>query len=235
MINNLSIIIPIFKEKRNIELLTNDIHKKLKKVKFEIIFVDDNSKDGSYQILKKLKKNNKAKFIIRKAKKKDLTQSCFDGIKKSKYENILIMDGDLQHNPKYIYKMLKILFTKKMDIVVGARNFREKNINKSLTFLRIGASKMLKLLINIFLGYKTSDPLSGYFIFRKKIFFRNKKRFYGYGYKILADFMYTDKSLKISEIKINFRKRVYGQSKMDLKVLILFIEFFIKKYVKKFF
>ena len=96
-------------------------------------------------------------------------------------------------------------------------------------------SKTLKLLINIFLGYKTSDPLSGYFIFKKKVFLRNKKRFYGYGYKILADFMYSDKSLKISEIKINFRKRVYGYSKMDLKVLILFIEFFIKKYVKKFF
>ena len=111
MINNLSIIIPIFKEKRNIELLTNDIHKKLKKVKFEIIFVDDNSKDGSYQILKKLKKNNKAKFIKRKAKKKDLTQSCFQGIRKSK--NKLIND------PNPIPKSMDI----KIFVVYDINNF----------------------------------------------------------------------------------------------------------------
>lgn len=235
MIKKLSIIIPIFNEKNNLELLAKDIHKQLKKIIFEIIFVDDNSNDGSKEILEKLKKDKIAKFIIRKKEKKDLTQSCFVGIEKSKFKTVLIMDGDLQHDPKYINKMINILNEKEMDIVIGARNFKEKNLNKSLTFLRITASKILKLFINIFLGYKTTDPLSGFFIFKKKIYLRNKNKFYGYGYKILVDFMYSDKSLKISEIKINFRKRIHGQSKMDLRVLKLFIKFFLKRYFKKIF
>ena len=54
------------------------------------------------------------------------------------------------------------------------------------------------------------------------------------GYKILADLMYVDKSLKITEIKINFKKRIYGRSKMDLRVLYLFFSFFLKKIFKKF-
>ena len=77
----LSIVIPIYKEKKNIELLTKDIFQKLKKVKFELIFVDDNSKDGSYQILKKLNKNKLVKFLIRKEKKKTLRNLVFKELK----------------------------------------------------------------------------------------------------------------------------------------------------------
>ena len=133
MNKDLSIIIPIFNEKKNIELLVNDIYKKLKKINFEIIFVDDDSQDGSHEVLNKLKLKKKANFLIRKSIKKDLTQSCFIGIEKSKFETILIMDGDLQHDPNYINKMINILYDKNMDIVIGARNFKEKNLNRSLT------------------------------------------------------------------------------------------------------
>ena len=73
------------------------------------------------------------------------------------------------------------------------------------------------------------------FFYLKKIFYKNKNKFYGSGYKILADFLYSDNSLKISEIKITFKKRIYGQSKMDFKVLVLFTEFFLRKYLRRIF
>ena len=86
----ISIIVPIYKEKDNIIELTDKIRKNLKSIKYEIIFVDDDSDDGTKEILKKLKKKYRYfDFIIRK-KKKDLTQSCFIGIEKSKYKSILI-------------------------------------------------------------------------------------------------------------------------------------------------
>ena len=82
---NLSIIIPIYKEKNNIVELASKIKKNLNFKNYEIIFVDDNSRDGTEEILKNLKKKYKNfNFIIRK-KKKDLTQACFNGIEKSKY------------------------------------------------------------------------------------------------------------------------------------------------------
>src|SRR5210317_2583820 len=103
---NLSIIIPVLNESNNIEKLTNRIIKYLKNYKYEIIFVDDNSADNSRAILEKLK--NKYNFFnpIFRKKKRDLTQFCFDGIKISKFEFILIMDGDLKHDPKYIPKII---------------------------------------------------------------------------------------------------------------------------------
>ena len=105
MKTSLSIIIPVLNEELNIIPLTNKIIKTLKKYKFEIIFVDDSSIDNSKNILNKLKLKYSFFKPIFRSSERDLSKSCFDGIKKSKFENILIMDGDLQHDPIFIPKM----------------------------------------------------------------------------------------------------------------------------------
>ena len=93
MQGKLSLVIPILNEEKNILPLTNKIIKNLKNINFEIIFVDDGSFDNSKQELKLLKKKFRFFRPIFRNKKRDLTQSCFDGIRKAKYRNILIMDG----------------------------------------------------------------------------------------------------------------------------------------------
>ena len=110
--NKLSIVIPILNEEKNILPLTSSLIKKVKNIDFEIIFVDDNSLDQTQKILLNLKKRYKFFKPIIRNKKRDLTQSCFDGIKKAKYDYIQIMDGDLQHNPKYIVNLKNILVIK---------------------------------------------------------------------------------------------------------------------------
>ena len=106
---NLSIIVPILNESNNIQYLTDKIIKNLININYEIIFVDDNSIDNSHKILRKLQKKYKFFKPIFRKEKRDLTQSCFDGIKKSKFKNILIMDGDMQHDPRYILPMFNKL------------------------------------------------------------------------------------------------------------------------------
>ena len=127
MSNELSIISPALNEEKNIEPLTLKIIEHTKKTKFEIIFVDDNSTDQSKKILLNLAKKYKFFNPILRKKKRDLTQSCFDGINKSKYKNILILDADMQHDPKYIPQMLKE-FNKGQDIVIGARKLTSGKI-----------------------------------------------------------------------------------------------------------
>ena len=213
-----SIIIPVYKEFHNIEKLYLKIRKYLKGNIYEVIFVDDSSNDGTEELLKKIKKRyENFNFIIRK-KNRDLSQSCFDGIKKAKYDYIQIMDGDLQHNPRYIPKLIDTLIKNNSDLVVGGRNLINGK-NPGLGQIR-RISSILIILTFYLLGKKTIDPMSGFFLFKKKIYFKNKKYFFGKGYKILADILFNSKSkIKVSDYIIVFDRRFKDVSKMNFKTL----------------
>ena len=233
MINNkLSIVIPALNEEKNIIKLTNAIIKNLKKKQFEIIYVDDNSDDDSKKVLNKLlRKFYFFKPILRK-KVRDLTQSCFDGIEKAKYDNVLIMDADLQHDPKYIPKMQNLI--NYYDIVIGTRSLKSGK-NKGLSEIRRYASVILIFLFKIF-KIKTKDPMSGFFIFKKKIYLRNKQFYFGKGFKILADILINSKnSLKTVDYNIDFKRRYESESKMNSKILLILIQFYLKSILKKLF
>lgn len=228
MNKKISIVIPIFNERKNIIKLIYEIKKKLFGVSYEVIFVDDNSEDGSNKILNQINSIDKRfSFLLHKGKR-DLTQSCFQGIHKTKNNLVLIMDGDLQHNPTYIKPLLDNLIKNNSDLAIGSRQF--KNINlKDLSLIRVFFSRLLILVLKFISGKNYIDPMSGFFIFKKKIYFQNKKKFYGKGYKILADFIYNIPNIKVSEIVIKFRGRKKGNSKMSLKILFLLLIFIFRK------
>ena len=216
--NKFSVVIPTYNEKQNIAPLIKKIDKYLKNFFYEIIVIDDNSEDGTKLVLKEIKSSKKNfLFYIRKKEKRDLSQSLILGIKKTKFNNIIIMDGDLQHNPKYLPKIIRIFFEKKIDLLVCVRNFKKRS---GLSIIRYFASLSLIFFINIFLGRRVSDPMSGFFIFKKKIYTSNKKNIYGKGFKLLFDLIYFSKRpLKIKEYMIIFNKRKNNKSKMNLKVI----------------
>ena len=215
----ISIIIPVYKELNNIEKLSLKIQKYLKNTTYEVIFVDDSSNDGSKELLKKINKKYKNfNYIVRK-KNRDLSQSCFEGIEKAKYDYIQIMDGDLQHNPKYIKNLIETLTINNSDLVVGGRNLINGN-NPGLGFVRRIFSILIIFTFYLF-GKKTIDPMSGFFLFKKKIYYRNKKYFFGKGYKILADILFNTKSeIKVNDYIIIFDRRFKDKSKMNYKTLI---------------
>ena len=234
MKKSLSIIIPVLNEELNIIPLTNKIIKILKKYKFEIIFVDDSSTDNSKKILNKLKLKYSFFKPIFRSSKRDLSKSCFDGIKKSKFQNILIMDGDLQHDPKYIPVMFDRYVKNNLDLVVGARKLYKPN-NPGLSETRRFASVILIYFFS-FLNINTKDPMSGFFLFKKKIFTKNKKRYFGKGFKILADLIINSKPrLKTEDVYIDFKRRYKNRSKMNYKILLILINFYLLSLWKKLF
>ena len=230
--NKFSIVIPTYNEKQNIALLIKKIDKYLRNFFYEIIVIDDNSQDGTKLVLKEIKSSKKNfLFYIRKKEKRDLSQSLILGIKKTKFNNIIIMDGDLQHNPKYLPKIIRVFFEKKIDLLVCVRNFKKRS---GLSIIRYFASLSLIFFINIFLGRRVSDPMSGFFIFKKKIYTSSKKNLYGKGFKLLFDLIYFSKrSLKIKEYMIIFSKRKNNKSKMNLKVIChIFVAIFYNMLMK---
>ena len=234
MKKSLSIVIPVLNEELNIVPLTLKIVKILKKYKFEIIFVDDSSTDNSKKILNKLKLKYSFFKPIFRINERDLSKSCFEGIKKSKFQNILIMDGDLQHDPKYIPVMFNKYIKNNLDLVVGARKLYKPN-NPGLSEIRRFASMILIYFFS-FLNIETKDPMSGFFLFKKKIFTKNKKRYFGKGFKILADLIINSKpSLKTEDVYIDFKRRYENESKMNYKILLILIDFYLISLIKKLF
>ena len=229
---SVSIVIPVYNEKNNISLLVSKITSNINRIKHEIIIVDDSSNDGSKEILKKLSKRKNLKIIFRKEKIRDLSKSCRDGFEKSKFDKILVMDGDLQHNPKYILKMIKIMNDKNCDVVVGVRDLINSRV-KSLSFFRQSASLVLIKFLNLVFGKKTIDPMSGFFLFKKIIYSKNKKLLFLKGFKILADLIYLDKNISVKDLKINFEYRVKGASKLNYKILIYLLQFIIFRIFQK--
>jgi dolichol-phosphate mannosyltransferase len=237
MIYKTSIIIPTYKEKENLKKIIPLICKSLsaKEFIFEIIVVDDNSKDGTNKAFGKLKKKfNNIKLFIRKSRTRDLSLSCIQGFKLSKFDNILVMDADLQHNPNYLNLLIKRFHNEKIDFLVACRDFKDKSKVK-INFTRFFLSKILIILFNFLLGFKTNDPMSGFFIFRKKIFEENKNKLFSKGYKILADLIYSSKSeLKIKDQFIVFDQRDMSSSKLNFKILLLILIFLFKSSLRKF-
>ncbi len=186
--------------------MIEQIEKYTKNFNKEIIIVDDNSNDGSYEVIKKIR-NKSLKFIIRKSKFRDLSKSCIYGFNLSRSNNILVMDGDLQHNPNYISKIYGKFINKDLDVLVASRAFKKADFSLIGKFISIFLNKF----INFFLKYK--------------------KKLYGYGYKILIDLIYNSQNkIKIDEIFIVFNKRFEKKSKLNIKVLIHLIKFiFLKK------
>ena len=119
--------------------------------------------------------------------------------------------------------------------MIGTRKLFERK-EHNLGLMRLSASRILILIVNIFLGRKTSDPMSGFFVFKKKIFTNNRYRLFNKGYKILMDLIYIDnKKRLIIDVDINFDTRKKGVSKMNFKVLLYLINMIFYKFYGKFF
>ena len=227
-----TIVVPVFNEAKNLGILIPKIYHHLKNKKFELIIIDDDSTDNTSNVLKKFKKKNF--FHIVRRSDRDLSQSCILGFKKARYKNIIVMDGDLQHKPSDIKKFLRIFHKNNPDIIVGTRDLF-KNKKHNLNIFRLFASRVLILSVNLLLGNKTSDPMSGFFMFKKDIFFKSQKKLIVKGYKILLDLLYVkNQKIKVADVKINFNSRVKGKSKMSFKVLINLISMILKKFFLKF-
>ena len=227
-----TIVIPVYNEAKNLKILIPKIYKQLKNEKFELIIVDDNSNDEAFRALKKFRRKN-FHHLIRKTER-DLSKSCILGFKKARYKNIIVMDGDLQHKPSDLKRILYVYFKYNPDIAVGTRDlFKIKKHN--LNFLRLLASRILILIVNLLLGNKTSDPMSGFFVFKKKIFQKSQKKMIKKGYKILLDLLYIkNQNVEVIDVNINFDSRMKGKSKMNLKIFLYLITMISKKFINKF-
>ncbi len=227
------VIIPVLNEVKNIY----PIVKKLKKNnKFDILFVDDNSKDGTVQNILKEKKKYKKIFLIRRPKKLGIGSAHKDGLKwgyKKKYSIIITMDCDGTHNPIYINKMIKILFSKKVDIV-STNRFLQKNSLDDWSLWRKKLTTLRHYVIKLFLNIKF-DSSGAYRCYNiKKIKLQDILSAKNESYSFFWESIFIlSKKYKIREIPIKLPGRLSGSSKMRIKDIIFAVIYLIKIFLKK--
>ena len=223
-----SVILPTLNENKHIVDLINSISNVFKKknLVYEIIVVDDNSVDGTIDTVENIKDGyNFLQLIVRKNQKKNLAQSINDGIKQSKYENIIWMDADFQHPPMYIGDLISNIdkheavicsrFLKKSCRYFNDEKF-EKNLNENQSYI-------YNKLCKFFLFKDISDYTSGYICIKKKIFDNFKlKGYYGDYFVSLITYL-KKKNYKIVEIPFKDKERASGFSKTVVNVNIKYI------------
>jgi len=219
-----SIIIPTLNEEKNIFKLYYSIEKKFTCKKYEIIYVDDNSSDNTrLRIIDLKNKRKNIKYIFRK--EQNLSTAFLDGVKIAKGKFVILMDADLQHSPLDLNKLLYKISTNNLDIVIGSR-FLENSHNFSKTtksIIRLILSKFFISILNNIFKLNTTDPLAGFFI-AKKTSLKITKKLYKKGFKILLDYLIVNnKKFKYTDIPITVNKRMHGESKLNLKIFLLFL------------
>ena len=222
-----SIIIPTYNESKNILKILKSIGDNLPLNFYtEAIVVDDNSPDGTGKIVEAYLKNVKkiANYtidIIHRTAQKGLSSAILRGIESAKGETIVVLDSDLSHPPQVIPKMIDLLKQSQCDIVIASRYLKGGAI-LNWPLKRKILSKLATLVAKKGLGIKISDPMSGFFAFKKNII--TGLRFDAIGYKMLLELLVKAKDVSIKEIPYTFTDRQAGSSKVNLSTLIDYIK-----------
>lgn len=218
---DLSLVIPTYNEKDNISFLIKKIFEEFSKNKIngEIIVVDDNSLDGTGEIVENLKKKQKNIQIIHRKGKLGLSSAVIEGWNIAKGSVLGVMDADLSHSPDYLWPMFKIIKNKEADFVIGSRYIKGGKI-EGWNLKRKILSRSATLLAGFFTEVK--DPMTGFFMIKKECIKNvdlNPK-----GFKILLELLIKSKYETVIEIPITFKNRTKGKSKAGTKEVFYLIQ-----------
>jgi dolichol-phosphate mannosyltransferase len=220
-----SIVVPAYKECGNLKPLTERVFAAMKKAgmeKCELIIVDDNSRDGSVEVVDALRKEKYNVQILVRTTERGLSSAVIHGIKNSKGDSILCMDADLQHPPETVPSLFKALTeSNDVEFVLGTRYAAGVAIDKDWPVHRRIISWGARLLARPLTPM--SDPMSGFFGLRKDVFNRGAARVSPLGYKIALELYVKCKIQKCNEVGFSFAARTVGESKLTGKVIVHYL------------
>ena len=232
------IVIPTYNERENIERIISKICATVKEV--NILVVDDNSPDGTANIVVNIVKNNKRVKLLQRADKMGLGTAYIEGFKyaiEKGYDFVGEMDADLSHQPEDLKKL--ILNLKKADVVVGSRYVNKGKV-ENWPFMRLLLSTVANVYAKLLTGIPVKDLTAGFVLYNRKVIESlplDKIKTDGYGFQIEVKYYAYRNGFKIMEVPIKFMDRKIGKSKMNGKIInqafFLVLKLFYRRVVRR--
>ena len=227
------VIVPTLNEKNNIYKLIEKIRKT--KIKLDVLFIDDNSNDGTQNEIKSLKRKFKFINYIFRKNKSGIGSAHKDGIKycySKKYDLIITMDSDGTHDPKYFNQLIK--YSKKFDYILTSR-FKKDDLIKDWPLVRKFITYTRHVLVKLFLDMNYDASGAFRCFHTKKVKLRDileaKNNEYAFFWEIT--YLLKNKGYTIHEIPVHLVFRKLGKSKMKIKHIIYSLYYLIKIFITK--
>jgi dolichol-phosphate mannosyltransferase len=219
----LSVVVPTFNERDNVTVLYRRLDATLKDIAWEVVFVDDNSPDGTWEVVRGLARQDPRVRCIRRVGRRGLSGACIEGILASSAPYAAVIDADLQHDETQLPRMVGLLQRGEAELVVGSR-YIEGGSADSFNKGRAGVSALATEVAKRVLSVEIADPMSGFFMIRRDRFEQLAPQLSTQGFKILLDIVATAQGkLRTIEVPFTFGSRQHGESKLDSMVALDFL------------
>jgi dolichol-phosphate mannosyltransferase len=228
----LSVIVPTFNEIGNVIELRDRVAEALAGVDWEMIFVDDDSPDGTAEAVRKMAQDDRRVRCLQRIGRRGLSTACIEGMLASSAPVVAVIDADHQHDEQLLPRMYELINGGDLDVVVGSRYVESGGIGawdeSRATFSRI-ATRLSRVVLKADL----QDPMSGFFMIRHDAFVACVKAgVSGVGFKILLDLFATSPTpLRYRELPYQFRNRLAGESKLDTNVAWEYVVMLLDKFM----
>lgn len=216
---SVSVIVPTLRESQNIPILFERLQSVLAGFEWEVIFVDDDSDDGSADVLVGLARTDPRVRFLRRIDRRGLSSACLEGMASSAADCFAVMDADLQHDERILPQMISALADDpNLELAVGTRYAASGGVGNWSKGRQL-ISRLATAVEKTVLRTSLSDPLSGFFVVRRSLFEETARRMTGKGFKILLDFVLSAaRPIQTKEFPYEFQARQHGQSKLDVVV-----------------
>jgi len=214
----LSIIVPTLNERDNIQPLLTLITAALPNTAWEVIFVDDDSRDGTPEHVRAQARRDPRVRCVQRIGRRGLATACMEGVLACASPYIAVMDADLQHDERLLPQMLQVLDNGAADLVIGSRYVPGGGVG-DWSSGRVRMSGLATRLARVICKADVADPLSGFFMCRREVFEAALRRMSGQGFKVLLDLLASSpEPPRVRELPYSFRERQHGESKLDAMI-----------------
>ncbi len=212
-----AVVIPTFEERDNVAIVLERLAESLQDIQYEVIFVDDDSRDGTAERVRAIAQHDPRVRLIQRLNRRGVVSASLEGMLSTAAPFIAVMDADLQHDERILPHMLHLIQSQNLDVVVGSR--------------AVQRGRLARRLSSVICRCELADPLSGFFLARREFVMDAAPRVSGIGSKILIALLASARRRrpKVAELPYAHRDRVNGENKLDVLARLEFFQLLLDK------